>query len=160
MDGSCLASPRWVSLLVAELFYPHARFPATRPGTSFRSFSNRRHSSLIPPVALPPADITYIPRSPTMEAEVDVEEATTEEEGGQSNDEDQSADRSKRNVVGDKGAGAPAANKPTYCDGVDEIGCFQVLYEGGGTNEIRANQVKGRRVEVASAIVTDADVAS
>jgi len=126
MDGSCLASPRWVSLLVAELFYPHARFPATRPGTSFRSFSNRRHSSLIPPVALPPADITYIPRSPTMEAEVDVEEATTEEEGGQSNDEDQSADRSKRNVVGDKGPGAPAANKPTYCDGVDEIGCFQV----------------------------------
>lgn len=33
MDGSCLASPRWVSLLVAELFYPHARFPATKPGT-------------------------------------------------------------------------------------------------------------------------------
>ena len=95
-----------------------------------------------------------------MEAEVDVEETTTEEEGGQSNDEDQSADRSKRNVIGDKGAGASAANKPTYCDGVDEIGCFQVFYEGGRTNEIRANQINGRRVEVASAIVTDEDVAS
>ena len=36
MDGSCLASPRWVSLLVAELFYPHARFPGTKPGKLLR----------------------------------------------------------------------------------------------------------------------------
>ena len=35
MDGSCLASPRWVSLLVAELFYPHARFPGTKPGKNW-----------------------------------------------------------------------------------------------------------------------------
>lgn len=27
MDGSCLASPRWVSLLVAEIYYPDATFP-------------------------------------------------------------------------------------------------------------------------------------
>nr|CAG4651839.1 EOG090X06KU [Triops cancriformis] len=31
MDGSCLASPRWLSLLVAELYYPHARFPTPKP---------------------------------------------------------------------------------------------------------------------------------
>ena len=40
MDGSCLASPRWVSLLVAELFYPHARFPATKPGNKAEIFDN------------------------------------------------------------------------------------------------------------------------
>ena len=27
MDGSCLASPRWVSLLVAEIYYPDTSFP-------------------------------------------------------------------------------------------------------------------------------------
>lgn len=27
LDGSCLASPRWVSLLVAEIYYPDATFP-------------------------------------------------------------------------------------------------------------------------------------
>ena len=31
MDGSCLASPRWVSLLVAEIYYPDVSFP--NPGT-------------------------------------------------------------------------------------------------------------------------------
>ena len=27
LDGSCLASPRWVSLLVAEIYYPDVSFP-------------------------------------------------------------------------------------------------------------------------------------
>jgi len=31
MDGSCHESPRWVSLLVAEIFYPDARFPQPVP---------------------------------------------------------------------------------------------------------------------------------
>lgn len=31
LDGSCLASPRWVSLLVAEIYYPDVSFP--NPGT-------------------------------------------------------------------------------------------------------------------------------
>jgi hypothetical protein len=32
LDGSCLASPRWVSLLVAEIYYPDVSFP--NPGPS------------------------------------------------------------------------------------------------------------------------------
>ena len=32
LDGSCLASPRWVSLLVAEIYYPDVSFP--NPGHS------------------------------------------------------------------------------------------------------------------------------
>ena len=31
LDGSCLASPRWVSLLVAEIYYPDATFPNPSP---------------------------------------------------------------------------------------------------------------------------------
>lgn len=31
LDGSCLASPRWVSLLVAEIYYPDATFPNPAP---------------------------------------------------------------------------------------------------------------------------------
>ena len=27
LQGSCLASPRWVSLLVAEIYYPDTFFP-------------------------------------------------------------------------------------------------------------------------------------
>lgn len=27
LEGSCLASPRWVSLLVAEIYYPDTTFP-------------------------------------------------------------------------------------------------------------------------------------
>merc|ERR1739844_798255 len=31
LDGSCLASPRWVSLLVVEIYYPDATFPNPSP---------------------------------------------------------------------------------------------------------------------------------
>lgn len=34
MEGSCHESPRWVSLLVAEIFYPDARFPNPVPMSS------------------------------------------------------------------------------------------------------------------------------
>jgi len=33
LDGSCLASPRWVSLLVAEIYYPDTYFPSL-PGST------------------------------------------------------------------------------------------------------------------------------
>nr|CAH0108817.1 unnamed protein product [Daphnia galeata] len=122
MDGSCLASPRWVSLLVAELFYPHARFPATKPGAaSHRSMGKSvlgKLKNLIPPRViqdLPP----YIPRSfPPMQTET-VEENTEPEEELQVEENDQSP-RDKRQ------AGSDTQSKTTYCDGVDEIGCYQV----------------------------------
>lgn len=34
MDGLCHESPRWVSLLVAEIFYPEAHFPNQVPAAS------------------------------------------------------------------------------------------------------------------------------
>nr|CAG4638464.1 EOG090X06KU [Cyclestheria hislopi] len=98
MDGSCLASPRWVSLLVAELFYPHARFPATKPGPNFRSLSSSR--LLIPPRNLP--EMPFIPLPTSSEQETS---------------------RTRRQAAN---ATASTTSKPAYCDGVDEIGCFQV----------------------------------
>ncbi|KAA0203109.1 hypothetical protein HAZT_HAZT005884 [Hyalella azteca] len=76
LSGSCLASPRWVSLLVAEIFYPDAVFPSkpTRPSL--------QRSSVHPSQ----------PRRPQRRRrEADMK---------------------------------PPA--PHYCDGVDQIGCFQV----------------------------------
>lgn len=34
LDGSCLASPRWVSLLVSEIYYPDTTFPSNGGGFS------------------------------------------------------------------------------------------------------------------------------
>jgi hypothetical protein len=34
LDGGCLSSPRWVSLLVAEIFYPNAEEPTTTTTTT------------------------------------------------------------------------------------------------------------------------------
>ncbi|GAB6026938.1 hypothetical protein CHUAL_013612 [Chamberlinius hualienensis] len=50
LEGHCLASPRWVSLLVAEIFYPNAFFPTTP------SNNVKRASQLASPPAPPVAD--------------------------------------------------------------------------------------------------------
>jgi hypothetical protein len=75
--------------------------------------------NLIPPRViqdLPP----YIPRSfPPMQTET-VEENTEPEEELQVEENDQSP-RDKRQ------AGSDTQSKTTYCDGVDEIGCYQVF---------------------------------
>jgi len=53
LDGSCLASPRWVSLLVAEIYYPDATFPNPASGGQQQPPSHNRN-----PVqgANPPSD--------------------------------------------------------------------------------------------------------
>ncbi|XP_071545034.1 uncharacterized protein spz6 [Panulirus ornatus] len=81
LSGSCLASPRWVSLLVAEVYYPDTLFPAapTRP-----DFSRAAVASDAPP-------------------------------GSQY--------QNFRQRQGPPRSEAPAQH---YCDGHDEIGCFQV----------------------------------
>ncbi|XP_065569345.1 uncharacterized protein LOC136032860 isoform X2 [Artemia franciscana] len=77
LDGTCLASPRWVSLLVAELYYPLSSFNS---------------------VADVVAD-TKKDRVKQMKPPFDVSNTFRE-------------DRRKRNT--------------SQCDGVDEIGCYQV----------------------------------
>ncbi len=42
LDGSCLASPRWVSLLVAEIYYPDTTFPSPGGGSGRPPRGNRQ----------------------------------------------------------------------------------------------------------------------
>nr|CAG4643221.1 EOG090X06KU [Ilyocryptus agilis] len=124
MDGSCLASPRWVSLLVAELFYPHARFPSSKPGASkplkhyhfalpfihqtFENYAGSTYRSMNKN-AKPPSNLPDLPYVPTWSER-------------QTPAETESTGRDKRQA----GSDSSASSKATYCDGVDEIGCFQV----------------------------------
>ncbi|KAK7788680.1 hypothetical protein R5R35_013959 [Gryllus longicercus] len=50
MDGGCLSSPRWVSLLVAEIFYPDTYLPAAGPGARWPAYRNPVAADSPPPV--------------------------------------------------------------------------------------------------------------
>ncbi|KAK3858088.1 hypothetical protein Pcinc_035697 [Petrolisthes cinctipes] len=84
LAGACLASPRWVSLLVAEVYYPDALFPASppRPDFSRAAVSTKR----------PPS----------------------------------SRFQSFHHRQGSSNTSPQDPSTPHYCDGHDEIGCFQV----------------------------------
>ena len=73
--------------------------------------------NLIPPRVVPDLP-PYIPRTfPLMQTET-IEENTEHGEELKVEEDDQARD--KRQAVSD------AQSKTTYCDGVDEIGCYQV----------------------------------
>lgn len=82
--------------------------------------------SLIPPVVLPNVP-QYIPRTlPFVEPEI-VEENTEHDEvlnqeEALEEEEVEHSSRDKRQTATD----TTSATKQTYCDGVDEIGCYQV----------------------------------
>lgn len=69
-----------------------------------------------PPSVLP--DIPYIPHSPLVEDRM----IENQEEQNQDQANESIGNRDKRQVGPES-----ATAKPTYCDGVDEIGCFQVI---------------------------------
>lgn len=88
MDGGCLSSPRWVSLLVAEIYYPETIQPINRRPPVHRS-----------PVMSddPPPINDYHPHQQYLHKRA------------VSNNESKST-----------------SGKKTHCDGIDELGCFQV----------------------------------
>lgn len=91
MDGGCLSSPRWVSLLVAEIYYPETITPI-----------NRR-----PPVH----------RSPVMSDDPPpINEFHTYQQY-----------LHKRAVPQNSESKSSSQSKKTHCDGIDELGCFQVI---------------------------------
>ncbi len=90
MDGGCLSSPRWVSLLVAEIYYPETITPINRrppvhrspvlsddppPVNDFHTYQQYLHKRAVPP-------------------------------SGESK--------------------SASVTKKSHCDGIDELGCFQV----------------------------------
>lgn len=90
LDGGCLSSPRWSSLLVAEINYPDTVLSAN--------------------------DIKNVQRNPLSSSQAppfqdfqDYHQYLQKRTGLQPNQPETSS-----------------TNKPTYCDGVDALGCFQV----------------------------------
>lgn len=132
IDGRCLSSPRWVSLLVAELFYPHTEFGASaddsrvHAGTSSGSadsgfpgssgfadsgFPGSSSSSVVTAVGsgLSGAAINGSSLAETRKAAGRFQPDLKEDGGGIK-----------------PGKGGVALESRSECDGVDEIGCFQV----------------------------------
>lgn len=106
LDGGCLSSPRWVSLLVAEIFYPNGEEQAN--GAYQTTTMNAGGA---PPVQDFQAYQQYLQKRAGMSAT-----------GDASSSSNPSSSSSEGN-----GNGAEAMNSGgQHCDGHDEIGCFQV----------------------------------
>ena len=101
IEGQCLSSPRWISLLVAEIFYPNAYFPTTpippRPTTPLPHFDVP-----VPPVADFQTFQQYLSRR-AGSAQFPMAQNTFEKESISDNIE-----------------------TTEYCDGYDQIGCIQI----------------------------------
>lgn len=97
LDGGCLSSPRWVSMLVAEIFYPNSDEYSTTTTTTTTTSA--------PPVQDFQAYQQYLQKRAGLPTASD---GTTSGIGG--NDQ-----QSGNNNV-----------KLPHCDGHDDIGCFQV----------------------------------
>jgi hypothetical protein len=84
LDGGCLSSPRWVSLLVAEIFYPQSEdFAASTAPPSIQQDFQKFQDYLQKRAGVATNDTYY----------------------------DQRGQKKKQQQI---------------CDGVDEIGCFQI----------------------------------
>lgn len=106
IDGGCLSSPRWMSLLVAEVYYPDTYLP---------SVSNNR-------------------RLPVPPQQQGAYRTQTQGDDPPSVQDFQNYQQylHKRATQGAPDTGLPpqsstsTSKKKPHCDGVDELGCFQV----------------------------------
>lgn len=103
LDGGCLSSPRWVSLLVAEIFYPNAEEATTTTTTttapSIQDF--QAYQQYLQKRAGLPTDNVY------------------DSTGSSSQQQQQQQPQATASA-------STAAKANQHCDGHDEIGCFQV----------------------------------
>ncbi|GBP64390.1 hypothetical protein EVAR_43167_1 [Eumeta japonica] len=99
LDGGCLSSPRWVSLLVAELHYPHVLLS---PDTA----------------ATPAPGSAQGPATPTLDDFQDYQQYLQKRAGSAPAGVAGGSD-------GSGGAAAGSGERP-HCDGHDHLGCFQV----------------------------------
>ncbi|ODN00841.1 hypothetical protein Ocin01_05847 [Orchesella cincta] len=105
MEGSCKTSPRWQSLLVAEMFYPDTTFPTTPKTTT----TTKATPLLSDGEAYP--DYLYSKGS-----------SASLENGGSSYSNELGLPFKKRSIRSLK----DSKNSPPVCDGYDEVGCYQV----------------------------------
>ncbi|GFG40191.1 hypothetical protein Cfor_09779 [Coptotermes formosanus] len=98
LDGGCLSSPRWTSLLVAEIYYPDTFLPAA-PGGRWPSHRSPVTGENPPPVNDFQNYQQYLQKRAGVQTPVSTESSTITTQ-------------------------TPSKN-PSHCDGVDDIGCFQ-----------------------------------
>lgn len=101
LDGGCLSSPRWTSLLVAEIYYPDTFLPAA-PGGRWPPHRNPVAGENPPPVH------DFQNYQQYLQKRAGVETPTT------TNGPNTTAQTPSKNA--------------SHCDGIDDIGCFQVGY--------------------------------
>jgi len=153
MDGSCHESPRWVSLLVAEIYYPDARFPnpVPMPSPTSRFDSPNQFSGQAQPFGPKPEvkkqPVIHQVPAPNMHRNQQVPQIHP---GPSSNNnwrsiEDTMSDAAKisptigmrrlKRQSGSSGESGEEANdiekknpstEESQCDGVDKIGCYTV----------------------------------
>ncbi|KDR20342.1 hypothetical protein L798_05509, partial [Zootermopsis nevadensis] len=99
LDGGCLSSPRWTSLLVAEIYYPDTFLPAA-PGGRWPSHRNPVAGENPPPVHDFQNYQQYLRKRAGVQAPVSTESPSVTTQ-------------------------TPTKNN-SQCDGIDDLGCFQV----------------------------------
>ncbi|XP_071452224.1 uncharacterized protein spz6, partial [Hetaerina americana] len=125
MEGSCMASPRWVSLLVAEIFYPDSVFPSIE-SINGGGKPPRRHRPALLSTERPPPSVhefqdyqQYLHKRAGEAAKEEYHNHNHHPQARSTNEnEKDSSDITERE--------AKASGASGYCDGKDEMGCFQV----------------------------------
>lgn len=106
----------------------------TFTGASYRGMTNEKSRGPKPPLPprivpdLPPYIPRVLPPVAQHEDDDDDDEERAEASAERQDDANESVRRKRQSAGGGGGATVtdPSSGKPTYCDGIDEIGCFQV----------------------------------
>ncbi|XP_046403571.1 uncharacterized protein LOC124169120 [Ischnura elegans] len=124
MEGSCMASPRWVSLLVAEIFYPDSVFPSIE-AINGAGKPPRRQRPALQSTERPPPSVhdfqdyqQYLNKRAGEAAPEKYQNHHHPRRARSTRKDNDSADNSER--------AGKSSGSSGYCDGKDEMGCFQV----------------------------------
>lgn len=129
MDGSCKTSPRWQSLLVAELFYPDTTFPTTpKPSFSPTIVPKTTTTTTRNPIASILGDQENYPDYLYSKGQ---SSASLENlSGGVSYSNELGLPFKKRSVRSVKESisskSSSGGSGTSACDGYDDVGCYQV----------------------------------
>ncbi|XP_014203484.1 uncharacterized protein LOC106635844 [Copidosoma floridanum] len=109
LDGGCLSSPRWTSLLVAEIFYPDTFLEESPSGGRLPG---------------PPRD--PVAGSPPPVQDFQNYQQYLQKRAGESEARSSSGGASGASAGGPVNGSNGSQAGPHHCDGVDDMGCFQV----------------------------------
>lgn len=114
MDGGCLSSPRWTSLLVAEIFYPDTFLEESQNVNNNNNNNNNNGR-------LPSRD--PVAGSPPPVHDFQNYQQYLQKRAGESEARSSSTGSSSSSISNNNGSNNSGSH---HCDGVDDMGCFQV----------------------------------